>query len=85
MREQSVGLEHRVDRPFVRRQWREIDASQRDAAGIGAHEAADRAQQRGLAGAGTTQQHEHLARMHVQIEPVQRGRCAETHSQPTYA
>ena len=58
VREQRVGLEHRVHRPAVRRQSRQVGVIQHDAPGLRPNEPADGAQQRCLSGSGTTQQDE---------------------------
>ena len=82
---QGVGLEHCVDRTPVRRLRAEVGAVQRDAAGVRADEAGDRAQQGRLAGAGAAEQHEQFSPVHVQIEAVEgRGRV-EPHGQAAHA
>ena len=82
MREQSVGLEHRVHRPLMRRLVPEFVSVQQDAPGIGPYEPADGAQKRGLARAGTPEQHEHLAAPDSQLQRIERDGAAEADRQP---
>ena len=72
VREQGVGLERRVHGPAVRRQVRDVLPVERDAPGARLDEAAQRAQQRGLAAAGSAEQHEHLARADREVELLER-------------
>jgi hypothetical protein len=72
MREQRVVLEHGIQRPTVRGQATHILAIDRDAAGIGLHEAGDRAQQGGLATTAGAEQHDEFALLDVQLDVVQR-------------
>ncbi|MNY24037.1 hypothetical protein D3C86_1577300 [compost metagenome] len=72
VREQRVVLEHGIQRPTVGRQATHILAIDGDAAGIGLHEAGDRAQQGGLATTAGAEQHDEFALLDVQVDVVQR-------------
>ena len=68
MRKQSVTLEHRVGRPLLRAPAGNVLAVDLDRAGGGRHEAADDAQERGLATAGGTENGEKIVAVDIQIE-----------------
>ncbi len=65
----------------MRRQRSKIHTVQLDAAGVWLHEPPDCAQQRRLAGAGTTEQHEQFAGSDLQVETIHCRCCSETDSQ----
>jgi hypothetical protein len=68
VREQGVGLEHRVDRAAVRRQGGQVGAVQEDVSGGWADEAGDGVQQGGLSGSGTTEQDEKFVASDGEVE-----------------
>ncbi len=72
MREQRVVLEHHADVALVRRQERHVAVAEMDRARRGLNEAAEDAEQRGLAGSGRPEQGDELARRDVQGDVIQR-------------
>ena len=82
VREQRVGLEGGVHRPAVRRQPSDVLTGEHDPPGRRLDEAAQRPQQRRLAGPGAAEQHEHLAAIDREVEPIQRHRRAIAHGEP---
>ena len=81
VRKQRVALEHRVHRAPVRRQRADVGPVQRDAPRIRLHEPGDGAQQRGLAGPGTAEQHEQLTAINGKAQGIERGDRAEADGQ----
>ena len=81
VREQRVGLEHRVDRPAVRRQRGQVGAIEHDPPGVGPHKPGHGPQQGGLAGPRTAEQHEQFVAPHRQIQAVERHRRPVADSQ----
>ena len=81
MREQCTRLEHRVDRPAVRRHPGEIGAVQDDRPRRGSGETAHRAQQRRLAGTRAAQKDKQLPAPDAQVQPIQRRHCPVTNRQ----
>jgi hypothetical protein len=77
VRKQRVGLEHHVHGPLVRRHARHVLAVDQNAAGTRCFEAAEHAQQRGLAAAGRSQQAENLALIDLQADVIDRLEIAE--------
>ena len=77
MGKEGVGLEGGVDRALVRREMGDVLAAQRDAAEAGRDEAAEGAQQRGLAAAGAAEQDEHLAAADREVQAVEGCQLAE--------
>ncbi len=71
VREQRVFLEHRVDRPFVRRQARDVPARKKDIARSRLHEPSDDAERGGLAAAGRAEEGDELFVVDIEVEAVQ--------------
>ena len=71
VREERVALEHRVDRPAMGRRVADAPAVDQDLAGVERLEAADGAQERGLAAARRTEERQELARRHRQRQVVE--------------
>jgi hypothetical protein len=76
MREQRVVLEDDPHRALVRRQMVDHVATDPDPPFRLAYETADRPQQRGLAATRRTEQRDKLAAVDVEIDAVDRLRCA---------
>ena len=77
MREESVGLEHHVDRPFVHRHFRHVDAVDPDRSRGRNLEAADHSQKSRLAAAGGSEKGEELTPADGQRNVVHRDEIAE--------
>ena len=78
VREEGVGLEHQVERPPVRRDRRDVDAVEQDAARVRRLEAGEQAQERGLAAAGRAEEGEELVLADVERHGLDGGRAPET-------
>ena len=70
--EQRVGLERRVDGAAVRRKVGDVLAAEQDAAGGGFDEAAEGAQEGGLAGAGAAEEDEKFAAGDLEVQVGER-------------
>ena len=72
MREQRVVLEHDADIALVRRHEGHIAVAEMDRARRGLDEAAEDAEQRGLAGTGRPEQGDELARRDIEGDVIKR-------------
>ncbi len=77
VREQRIGLEHHSDLALVRWQRRDVLAFDQDGAGVGALEAGDHPQDRGLAAAGGPEQGHELALVEGEADALDDGVAAK--------
>src|SRR3954451_5701688 len=75
--EERVALEDRVDRPLVRGRLCDIDTVDEDLSGGGLLEAGQHAQRGRLAASRGTEQREELARLDLDVDPVDGGDAVE--------
>src|SRR5262249_33051466 len=72
MRKQRVALEHHIDRPPIRRHWRDILTVEQDASLVRRVQAGKQAQQRGLAAARGPEQRKEFAWENVERDTFDR-------------